>query len=371
MYLSLQCIGCRHVNLYGRYIKKKAKHQKCLPSVSVFCFCFVGQVGGGQVLFQGVSCGVCFARHSMGREKKGFYFICLLSAPAATIPTPFRYLVYLSFTLYTFLHKMPLLQKGLVLASSLVALCHGDPATTPVDDATVVLTAGMLPGEEGVSASLPIHLEFLSSAGNPAWPDISAPRVLPGARLQDPPAHLRLLPTTLSNWDLAAGTEVTYSCPNEPSLIDVCDAWVFFYACPQSCVRTYQGGLAAMLTNTPGWERTQCAPRFTTGAAGTNFAHPMGSFRMQLAPGTSTSFTLRANAEFVAFGIDKDGVDCTQHLTVGACPVAGGRCKWDGASCQNNNCQGRYGPPPPCTECPWEGFVVRPSSDGPFRGLPN
>ena len=260
------------------------------------------------------------------------------------------------------LHTMPLLQKGLVLAS-LVALSQG------VQDGTVTLTEGGLI-TQAVSASLPIHLEFLSSAGNPAWPDISAPTVVPGARLQDPPAHLRLLPTTLSNWDLAAGTEVTYSCPNEPSLIDVCDAWLFFYACPQSCVRTYQGGLPGLLAVTPGWERTQCAPRFTTGAPGTSFVHPMGSFRKQLAPGASTTFTLPANAEFVAFGIDKDGVDCTQHLTVGACPVAGGRCTWDGSSCKNNNCQGRYGPPPPCTECPWEGLVSRSPSDGPFRGIP-
>ena len=267
-----------------------------------------------------------------------------------------------------YIYTMPLLQKGLVLAS-LVALSHANAPMTPLT-AVVTVTRPPTPSSDAVSASLPIHLEFLSSAGNPAWPDISAPTVVPGARLQDPPAHLRLLPTTLSNWDLAAGTEVTYSCPNEPSLIDVCDAWVFFYACPQSCVRTYQGGLPGLLAVTPGWERTQCAPRFTTGAPGTSFVHPMGSFRKQLAPGTSTTFTLPANAEFVAFGIDKDGVDCTQHLTVGACPVAGGRCTWDGSSCKNNNCQGRYGPPPPCTECPWEGLVSRPPSDGPFTGSP-
>ena len=263
------------------------------------------------------------------------------------------------FTLYTI--RMPLLQKGLVLAS-LVALSNAaGEASVRVEGPA---QQGIVPN--GVSASLPIHLEFLSSAGNPAWPDISAPTVVPGARLQDPPAHLRLLPTTLSNWDLPAGTEVTYSCPNEPSLIDVCDAWVFFYACPQSCVRTYQGGLPGLLAVTPGWERTQCAPRFTTGAPGASFVHPMGSFRKQLAPGASTTFTLPANAEFVAFGIDKDAVDCTQHLTVGACPVIGGRCTWDGSSCKNNNCQGRYGPPPPCTECPWKGLVTRSPSDGPF-----
>ena len=248
-------------------------------------------------------------------------------------------------------------KAGLAMAAAFVTLAQGAPSA-----GTVELLAA--PGSNGVGSSAPgLHVTLLSS-GVDAWPNLD------GSTLRDVPPFMRLMPTTLANWDMESGTKVKFSCPNEPSLIEVCDAWVFFYSCPQSCVTTYQGGLQGQLAALPGWERTQCAPSFWTNAPGMTFVHPMASFRMQLAPGQSTEFDLLGDAEFLAFGIDSNGVDCTKHLDQNTCPVAGGRCKWDVDSgmCMNQDCKGRFGPPPPCRECPWQGLLrtPRPASDGPF-----
>ena len=245
------------------------------------------------------------------------------------------------------------------MAAAFVALAEG--ASTPSAGTVELLE---VPSTNGVRSSASgLHVTLLSS-GVDAWPDLD------GSTLRDVPPFMRLMPTTLGNWDMVSGTKVKFSCPNEPYLIEVCDAWVFFYSCPQSCVTTYQGGLQGQLAALPGWERTQCAPSFWTNAPGMTFVHPMASFRMQLAPGESTEFDLLDNAEFLAFGIDSNGVDCTKFKDEPSCPVSGSRCKWDAevSVCLNQNCKGRFGPPPPCRECPWEGLLraPRPASDGPF-----
>ena len=246
-------------------------------------------------------------------------------------------------------------KAGLAMAAAFVALAQGAPSS-----GTVELLEG--PEVNGVRTNAPgLHVTLLSS-GVDAWPNLD------GSTLRDVPPFMRLMPTTLANWRMKSGTTVKFSCPNEPSLIDVCDAWVFFYSCPQSCVTKYQGGLQGQLAALPGWERTQCAPSFWTNAPGMTFVHPMGSFRMQLAPGQSTEFDLQDDAEFLGFGIDSNGEDCTKHMDENSCPVAGGRCRWESGACVNQSCKGRFGPPPPCRECPWEGVVrvARPASDGPF-----
>ena len=266
-------------------------------------------------------------------------------------------------------------KAGLAMAAAFVALAEGAPSAgtvelleVPVAPVAPVSSAfGSAPRTAASSIrSAPAQHMTLLSSGVGAWPDLD------GSTLRDVPPFMRLMPTTLANWDMATGTTVKFSCPNEPSLIEVCDAWVFFYSCPQSCVTTYQGGLQGQLAALPGWERTQCAPSFWTNAPGMTFVHPMASFRMQLSPGESTQFDLLGNAEFLAFGVDSNGVDCTKYVDESSCSVAGGRCRWEteaGAGvCLNQNCKGRFGPPPPCRECPWEGVVsvARPASDGPF-----
>ena len=253
------------------------------------------------------------------------------------------------------------------MAAAFVALAEGAPSAGTVEllEVPVANAFGLRSAASSTRNAPAQHMTLLSS-GVGAWPDLD------GSTLRDVPPFMRLMPTTLANWDMATGTTVKFSCPNEPSLIEVCDAWVFFYSCPQSCVTKYQGGVQGQLAALPGWERTQCAPSFWTNAPGMTFVHPMASFRMQLSPGESTQFDLLDDAEFLAFGIDSNGEDCTKYMDENTCPVAGGRCKWEteaGAGvCLNQNCKGRFGPPPPCRECPWQGVVsvARPASEGPF-----
>ena len=208
----------------------------------------------------------------------------------------------------------------------------------------------------------------LMAHGVEAWPDLM------GSELRNPPAFLELLPLTIPQWQLPVGVYVKFTCPDTPAVVDVCDAWVFFYTCSHSCVTKYQGGIPGLLSVTPGWMRNQCAPRFVTGAPGASFEHPMGAFRRQLARGQSTIITVPGaeKAEFVAFGIDAAGVDCAQHTTPGACPTSTGKCKWDAVNseCRATDCKGGRGPAPMCPECPWLGLDTRPLSDGPFGAVP-
>eukprot|EP01061_Rhynchopus_euleeides_P033305 TRINITY_DN557_c0_g1_i2.p1 TRINITY_DN557_c0_g1~~TRINITY_DN557_c0_g1_i2.p1 ORF type:complete len:269 (+),score=79.84 TRINITY_DN557_c0_g1_i2:103-909(+) len=202
-----------------------------------------------------------------------------------------------------------------------------------------------------------------------AWPDLM------GSRLHSPPAFLELLPVTMGEWQLPVGSSVKFTCPDTPAVTDVCVAWVFFYTCSHTCVTKYQGGLPGLLSVTPGWERNQCAPRFSTGVL-RGYYHPMGAFRKQLARGETTTFSIPGaeHGEFLAFGIDGKGLDCARHTTAGTCPTATGKCMWDAVNseCRPTDCKGPsrggQGPSQLCRECPWEGIVSppRPFADGPF-----
>eukprot|EP01061_Rhynchopus_euleeides_P003970 TRINITY_DN1327_c0_g1_i1.p1 TRINITY_DN1327_c0_g1~~TRINITY_DN1327_c0_g1_i1.p1 ORF type:complete len:285 (+),score=75.43 TRINITY_DN1327_c0_g1_i1:85-855(+) len=217
--------------------------------------------------------------------------------------------------------------------------------------AKVEIEASVWPRRQGVQSPPPVALVLLAD-GVDAWPDLM------GAKLHDHPAFMELLPTTLGQWRLPFGTGVKYTCPDSTKIADVCDAWVFFYTCPQVCSSTYQGGLPGKLM-LEGWERTQCAPRFVTGA-GSGFKHPMGGLRIQLARGETVRFELPGTAEFVAFGIDKDGMRCHTYLDASTCPVSTGRCAWRDGACKLVDCRSTAaGPGLPCPECPWEGVISR------------
>ena len=247
---------------------------------------------------------------------------------------------------------------SLVVATALLALSTPTVAVSPGEILVEEDDSGLVANGGRRTRRRPIHLTGMAE-GVDAWPD------LPGSKLSSPPKFMELMPTVFSNWQLPGGSCVRFHCPNEPDLIDVCDVWVFYYRCPQSCSTEYQGGLPGLLDLAHGWERTQCGPRFETGVSGTSFKHPTAGFRMQLEPGMSTSITLPATSEFISFGIDANGIDCTLFNTADTCPVLGGRCRWENDECINQTCKGRFGPAPPCLECPWEGLVSRPASDGP------
>ena len=198
-----------------------------------------------------------------------------------------------------------------------------------------------------VSGPGKVHLEFL-------WEPVGAWVDLIGSQLRYPPAFLEWLPTTLGSWTTQKDTVVTYTCPNEPGVIEVCDAWVFFYNCA-GCDPALQGGLPGLLQLSNDWERTGCGPSFTNGISPT--LHKMKSFRSQLAPGESISFQLPGDAQFLAFGIDRFGVDCGKFGDASTCvATTNGRCKWDAANtkCMNQDCSGGQGqgPAQQCTECP-------------------
>eukprot|EP01061_Rhynchopus_euleeides_P008660 TRINITY_DN177_c0_g1_i14.p1 TRINITY_DN177_c0_g1~~TRINITY_DN177_c0_g1_i14.p1 ORF type:complete len:262 (+),score=82.78 TRINITY_DN177_c0_g1_i14:135-920(+) len=251
-----------------------------------------------------------------------------------------------------------------VLASALVAV-HSIvvPESKPESDPAVIITKPDLGPQSTAIRGTSVALALLAD-GVDAWPNLM------GSKLHDPPAFLELLPTTLGDWSLPQGTDVKFTCPDSTKIADVCEAWVFFYSCPHSCSGQYQGGVPGLLM-VEGWTRGQCAPRFTTGV-GSGFKHPMGSLRKHLARGESYTFTVPNDAEFLAFGIDKDGEECGKHTQVGQCPVATGRCKWESGACVPTDCKNTFSGPftnNPCPECPWEGLVPRPPIDGPFHLL--
>ena len=225
-------------------------------------------------------------------------------------------------------------------------LYSGDIYLNPAEEDTVT---GRTASVQTTAVSGPgkVHLEFL-------WEPVGAWVDLIGSQLRYPPAFLEWLPTTLGSWTTQKDTVVTYTCPNEPGVIEVCDAWVFFYNCA-GCDPALQGGLPGLLQLSNDWERTNCGPSFTNGISPT--LHKMKSFRSQLAPGESISFQLPGDAQFLAFGIDRFGVDCGKFDDASTCvATTNGRCKWDAANtkCMNQDCSGGQGqgPAQQCTECP-------------------
>eukprot|EP01061_Rhynchopus_euleeides_P033304 TRINITY_DN557_c0_g1_i1.p2 TRINITY_DN557_c0_g1~~TRINITY_DN557_c0_g1_i1.p2 ORF type:complete len:268 (+),score=83.83 TRINITY_DN557_c0_g1_i1:103-906(+) len=257
---------------------------------------------------------------------------------------------------------------GMLAMMAALATARVAPADDEVKVEIISAVKGNGLGADLVSVARPglssVNVAILAD-GVDAWPDLM------GSRLHTPPAFLELLPVTMGEWQLAVGSSVKFTCPDTPAVTDVCVAWVFFYTCSHTCVTKYQGGLPGLLSVTPGWERNQCAPRFSTGVL-RGYYHPMGAFRKQLARGESTMFSIPGAeaGEFLAFGIDGKGLDCARHTTAGTCPTATGKCMWDAVNseCRPTDCKGGRGPSPLCLECPWEGLVspARPFADGPF-----
>ena len=198
--------------------------------------------------------------------------------------------------------------------------------------------------------------------GSPAWLD------LPGSVLLSPPQNILYVPTIVPQGVLSAGTKIRFSCP-EAANIEICDAWVWFYSCDQSCSNEYQGGLGLYLAGN-GWEHTRCGPQFTTGVA-SGYRHQMAGYRLHLEQGEEVNVTLPNNAEFVAFGLDDGATDCGQFFDDVECEeVPANRCVWSEGECIASRCRGRNrGPPPPCTECPWQGLDARDPSKGPYSGV--
>lgn len=206
---------------------------------------------------------------------------------------------------------------------------------------------------------------------SPLFNNIGAWSNLLGSEIRAVPHFLKHLPTTFGSWSLPADTLVTFSCPDAPNDIDVCDAWVFYYTCA-SC-NDHQdgpaGGLAALLALDPDWEAVVCAPSFTNGVTGV--AHPMRAFRRQLQPGGTAELTLPDVGEFLAFGLEsRDSINCgdAQYNTVQTCPVAHPhRCRWEDGVCKNQNCDATHrltgpGPRTGCpAPCPYDG--LRPTQD--------
>lgn len=186
-----------------------------------------------------------------------------------------------------------------------------------------------------------------------------------GKSFHDVPNNLKFLPLTMASWALAPGTVVTYSCPDAPDDIEVCDAWLFYYNCP-ACNPNGEGGIGGGLISLltldmeSGWERNNCAPKFTNGW--TEVRHPMKALRKQLEPGESAEFITPGVGEFFAFSVDSRGINCglPYYQSAATCPTGSDvdyRCVWDGITCKSQNCQqphftGPGGCPGPC---PWDG----------------
>lgn len=241
---------------------------------------------------------------------------------------------------------LPAVSRAEVVGSVIIDTSHDDHHRVFDRQASALQTTG-------TDATNYLHMVPLLD-GARAWTNLPD-----AARFLSPPEFLKHLMTTMASWALFPGTSVTFSCPNAPKDIDVCDAWIFYYTCSECNTQNpfgAAGGLAAALAIDPDWEGVTCAPSFTNGYS--DAVHPMRAFRRQLAPGDSAEVILPGVAEFLAFGIDGRAINCEgpAYNTVDTCdtPATEGRCKWEGGVCKNQNCARHgQGPAKPCpSPCP-------------------
>eukprot|EP01065_Artemidia_motanka_P008934 TRINITY_DN1453_c0_g1_i1.p1 TRINITY_DN1453_c0_g1~~TRINITY_DN1453_c0_g1_i1.p1 ORF type:complete len:538 (+),score=98.66 TRINITY_DN1453_c0_g1_i1:56-1615(+) len=136
-------------------------------------------------------------------------------------------------------------------------------------------------------------------------------------------------------------TAVTLSCSG------LCEALVYVWHDPPASAAT-NGALPLTLPDL-GFNESSCAPRFTLTSVGALCQYPMTAFRRQLQDGETESFTVGADAAYVAI-VGGRGVDCSSNNLDGqsACEeqTAGtlNFCKWTGSSCSDSWC-GRAKPP--------------------------
>ena len=155
---------------------------------------------------------------------------------------------------------------------------------------------------------------------------------------------------------LGAETEVRFMCPEG---MGDCEAAVFVYECTPCDAQN--GGIPSQLA-AGGFERSNCAPTFTTGKK-EGLQHPMTAYTRIVGQGQTLTFRTRGSAQWVFFAMGHGAslhcarlqrTDCESHDKIGFCEW-----NWQSQACRTNTCgQPQQCDPTKCVEREYDSSIV-------------